>query len=81
MLIGIALVSMAMKVLVQAAVAIPMAVTMALTMRHFVMGFIHLNTLGTMTSLLLAYAVTNGWFDVRVTAVRLGLVRLSAASS
>ena len=72
-LIGIALVSMAMKVLVQASVAIPSVAIMALTIRHFVMGFIHLNTLGTMTSLLLAYAIANGWFEVRVTAVRVGL--------
>jgi hypothetical protein len=71
--IGIALVSMALKVLVQASVALPSVAVMALTIRHFVMGFIHLNTLGTMTSLLLAYAITNAWFDLRRTAVRWGL--------
>jgi hypothetical protein len=71
--IGIALVSMALKVLVQASVALPSVAIMALTIRHFVMGFIHLNTLGTMTSLLLAYALTNDWFDLRRIAVRWGL--------
>jgi hypothetical protein len=71
--IGIALVSMALKVLVQASVALPSVAIMALTIRHFVMGFIHLNTLGTMTSLLLAYAITNEWLDLRRIAVRWGL--------
>lgn len=72
-LIGVALVSMALKVLVQATVAIPAVAVMALTVRHFVMGFIHMNTLGTMTMLLLAYAVIQGWLDVRRKSVRFGL--------
>src|SRR5690606_33151728 len=51
-LVGIALLSMAMKVLVQAAVAVPEMAIMGFTIRHYVMGFIHLNTLATMTTLL-----------------------------
>ena len=72
-LIGVALVSMAMKVLVQATVAIPAVAVMALTVRHFVMGFIHMNTLGTMTMLIMAYAVIEGWLDIGRKAVRIGL--------
>lgn len=72
-LIGIALVSMALKVLVQATVAIPQVAIMAFTIRHFVMGFIHMNTLGTMTLLLLAYAVVYGWIDLGSRTIRIGI--------
>ena len=65
---------MALKVLVQVTVAVPAVAVMALTIRHYVMGFIHMNTLATMTTLLLAYALTQGWLDVRATLVRAGLV-------
>lgn len=75
-LIGIALVSMAMKVLVQAAVAVPQVAVMSLTVRHLVMGFIHMNTLGTMTVLLLAYAITQGWCDPGRRTARAGLALL-----
>ena len=77
-LIGIALVSMALKVLVQAAVAVPYVAVMSLTVRHLVMGFIHMNTLGIMTALLLAYAITYGWLDSRRTLARIGFVLLIA---
>ncbi|MBK6342267.1 MAG: hypothetical protein IPF41_06680 [Flavobacteriales bacterium] len=77
-LIGIALVSMALKVLVQAAVAVPAVAVMSLTVRHLVMGFIHMNTLGTMTTLLLAYAVTYGWCAPSNPAARTGMGLLMA---
>lgn len=77
-LIGVALVSMALKVLVQAAVAVPQVAVMALTVRHYVMGFIHLNTLATMTMLLLAYAVVHGWCLLRSKAERIGLALIIA---
>lgn len=76
-LIGIALVSMAMKVLVQAAVAVPQVAVMSLTVRHLVMGFIHMNTLGTMTVLLLAYAITQGWCDPGRPTAHAGLALLT----
>ncbi len=76
LLVGIALVSMALKVLVQASVALPAVAVMAFTLRHYVMGFIHMNTLGTMTTLLLAYAVVMGWCDLRSKTARMGLVLL-----
>ena len=77
-LVGIALVSMALKVLVQASVAVPSVAVMAFTIRHYVMGFIHLNTLGTMTMLLLAYAVVYTWCDLRQGLARMGLGLLIA---
>jgi hypothetical protein len=73
-LIGVALVSMAMKVLVQATVAVPSIAVMSLTVRHLVMGFIHMNTLGTMTALLLAYAITQLWVPMRSLIARTGLL-------
>jgi hypothetical protein len=72
-LVGIALLSMAMKVLVQAAVAVPEVAIMGFTIRHYVMGFIHLNTLATLTTLLMAYALLQGWLDIRRVLVRIGL--------
>lgn len=78
MLVGVALVSMALKVVVQATVAVPAVAVMALTIRHYVMGFIHMNTLATMTTLLLAYALTQGWLDSRRTTVRAGLLLVVA---
>lgn len=77
-LIGLALVSMALKVLVQASVAVPQVAVMALTIRHYVMGFIHMNTLGTMTALLLAYAIVQGWTDTHRPMERIGLGLLVA---
>jgi uncharacterized membrane protein YGL010W len=74
--VGIALVSMALKVLVQASVAIPAVAIMAFTLRHYVMGFIHMNTLGVMTMLLLAYAAVYTWCDLRQGLARTGLVLL-----
>ncbi len=72
-LLGVALISMAMKVVVQAAVAIPEVATMGFTLRHFVIGFIHLNTLATMTTLLLAYALNQGWWHTARPLVKAGL--------
>jgi len=77
-LVGIALLSMAMKVLVQAAVAVPEVAVMGFTIRHYVMGFIHLNTLATLTTLLLAYALLQGWLDIHRLALRIGLGLLVA---
>ena len=51
---------------------------MSLTVRHLVMGFIHMNTLGTMTTLLLAYAVTYGWCAPSNPAARTGMGLLMA---
>ncbi|MBL0126677.1 MAG: hypothetical protein IPP83_04295 [Flavobacteriales bacterium] len=73
-LIGVMLVSMAMKIAAQSLVAIPAMATMSLTLRNYVIGFIHLNTLGAITSLLFAFALMRGWFDHRRLAMRFGLI-------
>ena len=75
-LVGIALVSMAMKVVTQTAVAIPSVAVVGLTLRHYVIGFIHLNTLAIMTCLLLAYALLQGWLDLARRGTRWGLICL-----
>jgi hypothetical protein len=72
-LVGVALVSMALKVIVQAAVAIPEVAIIGFTLRQYVIGFIHLNTLATMTTLLLAYAILQKWWDTSRPLVRAGL--------
>ncbi len=76
-LVAIALVSMGLKVLTQAAVAIPAIAVVGFTLRHYVIGFIHLNTLAIMTCLLLAYAMLQQWLIMNRTT-RIGLVLLVA---
>lgn len=73
-LIGVMLLSMAIKIAAQAAVSIPMVASMALTLRNYVIGFIHLNTLGAISALLFAYAILRGWFNERRPLVRAGLI-------
>ena len=72
-MIGVMLVAMASKIAVQAAVAIPTVATMGFTIRNYVIGFIHLNTLGAISSLLFAHALMRGWFNERRRVVRIGL--------
>ncbi len=72
-LIGAALLSMAIKVMAQAAVAVPSVADMALTLRNHVIGFIHLNTLGAASSILLAFAVMRGWVNDHDRRVHLAL--------
>jgi hypothetical protein len=77
-LVGVALVGMALKVLVQTGVAVPSVAVMAFTLRTYVMGFIHLNTLAIMTTLLLVHALLQGWLDVRSKLVKAGVALLTA---
>ena len=72
-MIGVMLVAMASKIAVQSAVAIPAVATMGFTIRNYVIGFIHLNTLGAISSLLFAHALMQGWLDEQRKVVRLGL--------
>lgn len=73
-LIAVMLLSMAVKIGAQAMVAIPAVAKMSLTLRNYVIGFVHLNTLGTISALLFAFALMQGWFDERRPMVRRGLV-------
>ena len=77
-LVGVALVAMAMKVIVQTGVAVPEVAVMGFTIRHYVIGFIHLNTLAIMTTLLLTYALLQQWWDISKRAVRAALALLVA---
>ncbi|MBK7556391.1 MAG: hypothetical protein IPI55_17860 [Flavobacteriales bacterium] len=72
-LIGVMMVSMAAKVAAQTAVSIPTVTNMALTLRNYVIGFIHLNTLGAITALMFAHAVMRGWFNERLLLVRVAI--------
>ena len=68
-----ALVAMGLKVVMQAAVAIPELALMAFTVRNFTVGFIHLSTLGGITMMLFAMALLKGWFVSTSFVARAGL--------
>lgn len=73
-LIGMMLLSMSAKIAAQTAVSVPMVASMALTLRNYVIGFVHLNTLGAITALLFAHALMRGWFAESAIAVRAAFV-------
>jgi hypothetical protein len=68
-----ALIGMALKVLMQAAVAIPQVAILAFTVRNYVIGFIHLNMLGAISLMLFAMALLEGWFVSTHPTARIGL--------
>jgi len=72
------LIGMGLKVLMQAAVAIPQVAIMAFTVRNFVIGFIHLNTLGAISIMLFAMALVRGWFISTSRMARIGLSLFTA---
>lgn len=72
------LIGMGLKVVMQAAVAIPEVAIMAFTVRNFVIGFIHLNTLGAISMMLFAMALVRGWFISTSRMARVGLSLFTA---
>ena len=76
--VSYSLVGMGLKVLMQAAVAIPQVAIMAFTVRNFVIGFIHLNTLGAISMMLFAMALVRGWFISTSRTARIGLSLFTA---
>ncbi|HRH70335.1 MAG TPA: hypothetical protein PLB89_12585 [Flavobacteriales bacterium] len=68
-----ALIFMALKVLIQTVVAVPPVAVIALTIRNYVIGFIHLNMLGAISMMLFAMALLRGWFGSTNLLVRIGL--------
>ncbi len=72
------LIGMGLKVIMQAAVAIPQVAIMAFTVRNFVIGFIHLNTLGAISMMLFAMALVRGWFISTSRMARVGLSLFTA---
>jgi hypothetical protein len=73
-----ALIGMGMKVLMQAAVAIPQVAILAFTVRNFVIGFIHLNMLGAISLMLFSMALLEGWFIATHRTARIGLSLFTA---
>jgi hypothetical protein len=76
--VSYSLIGMGLKVLMQAAVAIPQVAIMAFTVRNFVIGFIHLNTLGAISMMLFAMALVRGWFISTSRMARIGLSLFTA---
>jgi len=74
--IGAMLIAMGVKVAAQTAVTIPAVADIAMTLRNFVVGFVHLNTLGAGTMVLLAFALERRWLDESRRIIRFGLVAL-----
>ncbi|MCC7502313.1 MAG: hypothetical protein IT229_07270, partial [Flavobacteriales bacterium] len=68
-----ALIFMGLKVLMQTVVAVPQVAVIALTIRNYVIGFIHLNMLGAISMMLFAMALLRGWFVSTDRLVRIGL--------
>jgi hypothetical protein len=73
-----ALLGMGLKVVIQAGVAIPEVAVMAFTVRNFVVGFIHLNTLAAISMMLFAMALLRGWFTSTARVPRIGLSLFTA---
>jgi len=76
--IGTMLIAMGVKVAAQTIAAIPVVADIALTLRVYVVGFVHLNTLGAGTMVLLAFALERGWLDEARAMVRVGMALLIA---
>jgi hypothetical protein len=69
---------MGLKVLMQAAVAVPQVAILAFTIRNYVIGFIHLNMLGAISLMLFAMALLQGWFISTHRMARAGLSLFTA---
>lgn len=77
-LLLLALASFLGKLIVQALVVIPAVAEMAYTLRNYVIGFIHLITLGMLTMLLLSVALKSNMISIRHRLAPIGLVILIA---
>lgn len=75
-LLIIALVSFLGKLLIQALVIFPGVAEMAYTLRNYVIGFIHLITLGSLTMLMISLAIRNHMISWRNAIAPAGLVVL-----
>jgi hypothetical protein len=74
MILGTALLSFILKILMQTVVVVPYIATVAYTVRNFVIGFLHLMLLGMITTFLLGFALYRKWVPGRSRLVRAGLV-------
>lgn len=73
-LLILALVSFAAKILIQTAVVIPQIAVISYTIRQFVVGFIHLTMLGSITCYVLATLTSGGQLPQKIRLIRWGLV-------
>ncbi|GAB5555372.1 MAG: hypothetical protein Sapg2KO_49630 [Saprospiraceae bacterium] len=76
LLIKIAFLSFAAKVIVQSSVVLPFVAKAAYTIRNYVIGFIHLILLGTISSFILAIAFKNKQLDNEKMLSRVGVYLL-----
>lgn len=72
----VALVSFAVKILIQTAVVMPQVAVISYTIRQFVVGFVHLTMLGSITCYLLAALIEHGQLHIRQPVTRYGLLLL-----
>ncbi len=75
-LLVIALVSFLGKLCIQGLVILPAVAEMAYTLRNYVIGFIHLITLGSLTMLMLSLAIRNQMISFRNAIAPAGLIIL-----
>jgi len=72
-LMTVALISFAAKILMQSVLVLPFVAEAAYTIRNYVIGFVHLITLGIMAHFLLGLALETGLLSRRLPAVKWGL--------
>ncbi len=75
---GIAFFSLAVKIAIQGIVVVPTVAVIAYTIRNFVIGFIHLILLGSISSALFAFAIYNQWLLPSKRIVQYGLIAFLA---
>lgn len=75
-LLILAFVSFGGKILIQTAVVIPQIAVISYTIRQFVVGFIHLTMLGSITCYVLASLTARGILDQKTNLIRWGLISI-----
>ncbi len=74
LLLKVAALSFGLKIVVQAAVAVPAVAELAYTIRNYVIGFIHLVLLGVVSAFLFSLAFKRGILDRKVALVNIGII-------
>jgi len=77
-LLVVAACALLIKVLIQAAVALPAVAVISFTIRNYVVGFIHLMMLGIFTAVCWAFALAHGWLNPTNRRIRLGFYTFGA---
>lgn len=74
LLLKVAVLSFGLKIIVQAAVAIPSVAEIAYTIRNYVIGFIHLVLLGVISAFLFSLAYKRGILDRKAPLINIGAI-------